>query len=328
MSGKDYSTLRLDHSDSRVVATIEAEKRLFEHYGFDYQARFVDLDDPGIRVRVFDIGASSSPPVLFVPGGIGPATMYVPLVAELRRAGLDMRFIMVDRPGSGLSDYVDHRQVDFRKFAVRVLSTVLDAFGLESLPVVCNSMGGLWSFWLALDHPQRVTRMVQFGCPALLFDTSAPLFMRLIVLPGIGGFVASQIAPKAPDKATAGLKMMGSRPDQIAKLPQEAGVVEYQYGQLPAFRDAWRSLLQSVATLGGGKPHVQLREAELRKVRQPVLFIWGDNDPFGGLDVARQAVAVMPDARLEEVRAGHLPFYDEPAESARLMKDFLLLNSL
>jgi pimeloyl-ACP methyl ester carboxylesterase len=62
---------------------------------------------------------------------------------------------------------------------------------------------------------------------------------------------------------------------------------------------------------------------QLKRVRQPTQFIWGDNDPFGGLGVARQAVGLMPDAKLHEMKAGHLPFLDNPAECGRVIREFL-----
>jgi len=79
----------------------------------------------------------------------------------------DRRLILVNRPGAGLSDFVDHRQVDLRQLAIDTISSVMDAYALDSAPIICNSMGGLWSFWFALAHPQRVTSLVQAGCPAL-----------------------------------------------------------------------------------------------------------------------------------------------------------------
>jgi pimeloyl-ACP methyl ester carboxylesterase len=84
-----------------------------------------------------------------------------------------VRLVVVDRPGFGLSGGFDYRRVDLRQHALAFLESVLDALGIERAAFVANSMGGLWSFWLALDRPERVTRLAQLGSPALMTDTSA-----------------------------------------------------------------------------------------------------------------------------------------------------------
>ncbi len=43
----------------------------------------------------------------------------------------------------------------------------------------------------------------------------------------------------------------------------------------------------------------QLRTAHLRQIRCPVLFMSGDRDPFARLDLLRDAVKLVPHARLE-----------------------------
>src|SRR6266853_2016988 len=40
------------------------------------------------------------------------------------------------------------------------------------------------------------------------------------------------------------------------------------------------------------------------------------------IDAARRAVELMPNARLHEMNAGHLPFLDDPTECGRIVKEF------
>src|SRR5258708_20397042 len=89
--------------------------------------------------------------------------------------------IALDRPGCGLSDGFDYSSVDdIRGHAVTFLGAVLDALGLDRARIVANSMGGLWSLWLALDRPERVSSLALLGCPALAAGTSAPAALRII----------------------------------------------------------------------------------------------------------------------------------------------------
>jgi pimeloyl-ACP methyl ester carboxylesterase len=47
-------------------------------------------------------------------------------------------------------------------------------------------VGGLWSTWLALEKPDRVSAIVYIGCPALMVGTSAPFPIRLGSIPPVG----------------------------------------------------------------------------------------------------------------------------------------------
>jgi pimeloyl-ACP methyl ester carboxylesterase len=213
--------------------------------------------------------------------------------------------------------------VDVRQLAVDTLRTVANHFQLPPAPLICNSMGGLWGFWYALAHPQRVSRMVQLGCPALLLDTSAPFFMRLLGVPLFQNLVALQLQPQDVDGALEGLRFQGSRQEDIDRLPPEMARAVYCFFNMPTYLPTWKTLVSSVATLRGARPRYRLEAGALRTIQCPVQFIWGDNDPFGGLDVARRAVEIMSDARLHEMRAGHLPFLDRPQETGRVIRAFL-----
>ena len=307
----------IDHDDLKSNAALEAEQRLFAYYGLDYQVHFVDLAEPHLRIRVLEVGQGN--PLLMVPGGSGDAWFFAALMAELT----GWRIIALNRPGGGLSDGVDHRQVDVQQLAVNTIRSVADAFELERVPVVCNSMGGLWSFWYALAHPERVSKMVQMGCPALLLNTSAPFFMRLLCVPGINNLIASMMQPKSIDQALQGLRFQGSSQADIDRMPQLGAEAAYHFFHLPTYRDTWKTLVGAVATIRGANPRYRLEADDLRRVSQPVQFIWGENDPFGKLDVARQVVSIMPNARLHEMQVGHLPFLDQPEACGQVIREFL-----
>ncbi|MCQ3937848.1 MAG: hypothetical protein DPW18_12480 [Chloroflexi bacterium] len=308
---------RIDHNDPRSQAALDAEQRYFAHYGLDYKVHFVELQNPNLRVRVLEVGEGR--PLLMIPGGSGDAVFYAALAAELK----GWRMVIVNRPGGGLSDGIDHRQVDVRQFAVKTLQSVMDAFDLQRVPVVCNSMGGLWGLWLALDVPERVSRLAQMGCPALILDTSAPFFMRLLSVPGVNRLIAPNMQPREIENALHGLSIQGSRAEDIAAMPKAAADVAYHFFNLPTYLETWTTLISAVATVTGAKPNYQMRADELQRVQQPVQFVWGDNDPFGGLEVARRVKHLMPNADLHEMRAGHLPFLDKPQECGRVIRDFL-----
>ena len=313
----DTYITRIAPDDPGVVAAEAAERKLFDYYGLPYTVHHVALDEPAMRVRVLDVGIGK--PVLMIPGGSGHAWPFAPLLAHLTA----WRLLVVNRPGGGLSDGVDYRQVDLRRLAVNALTRVLDAFGQERVPVIGNSFGGLWAFWLALEQPSRVALLVQLGCPALLLGTSAPLFMRLMSVPGLNRLVVNQLVPGSVDSALEGLRFQGSRPEAIAALPRVFAEAAYAFGQLPTYRQNWLALIAAATTLRGPQRRYRLDAKELRRVQQPTQFIWGDADPFGALAVGEQATRLVPHAVLHDIRAGHLPHIDDAAACARLMHPFL-----
>jgi pimeloyl-ACP methyl ester carboxylesterase len=308
---------RIGYDDPRSKAALDAEQRLFKQYGLDYKIHSIKMDEPNMSVRVLEVG--TGPPLMMVPGGVGDAFFFAPLMAELT----GRRIIAVNRPGGGLSDGIDHRQVDLRHLAVNTLRSIADAFELDRVPIVCNSMGGLWSMWYALDCPERVSKMAHMGCPALILDTSAPFFMRLLSVPIIDSFISLNMQPKSVEKALDGLRFQGSSQDDIDRQPRALAEATYHFWQLPTFRDSWTSLVSSVTTLSGARSKYQLGADALKKIQQPVMFVWGENDPFGGLEVARKVTNIISNAYLHEMHTGHLPFLDQSQECGRVIREFL-----
>jgi pimeloyl-ACP methyl ester carboxylesterase len=302
---------------AQAKAVLGVERRLLDHYGLQGKTQYVQLKHTPIRVRVLEVGTGR--PMLVVPGGAGEGFSWLALAAQLK----DRRLIIINRPGAGLSDFVDHRQVDLRDLAIDTIGSVMDAYDLASVPIICNSMGGLWSFWFALAQPQRVTSLVQAGCPALVHNTSAPFMMRLMSVPGLNRRLVKFMVPKDVDSALAGLKKMGSSEEVIKAQPRLMNEAIYTFARVPAYLDAWRTLIESVLTLRGTNARYRFGEESLAQLKIPVLLLWGDNDPFGDLTAARQNARLIPRGQLCELSAGHLPYWDQPETCARLIQEFL-----
>jgi pimeloyl-ACP methyl ester carboxylesterase len=295
----------------------DAERRLWQHFGLTPDERYVEV--AGLRVRVLELGNPSGTPLMFVQGGLGEAFQYAELLAQLK----DFRCVALDRPGGGLSDGVNFLEVDVRKLAVDVLRAVLDAVGLQQTSVVANSMGGWWTFQLALSSPERVARMVMLGCPAVLLNTSAPLSMRLVSVPVLGRGVVALMKPASPDKAREVPSFLGHPRSVGQRWSEVEAETYYRFAELPNFRQSWLTLLQRFLRPWGSNSEMRIAESELRRVAHPTLFLWGKQDPFGTLQAAHSALAVMPHARLEIVGTGHLPWWDEPEQCAQLTRQFL-----
>jgi pimeloyl-ACP methyl ester carboxylesterase len=67
---------------------------------------------------------------------------------------------------------------------------------------------------------------------------------------------------------------------------------------------------------GKPRPGNALTDDELRSIAVPVQFIWGDGDVYGGPEIGRRAVELLPQGRLEVIEGRHAPFLDDPERCA------------
>jgi len=112
------------------------------------------------------------------------------------------------------------------------------------------------------------------------------------------------------------------------QLPEEFLEMVAAYQGLCNYATAWLILVWRCLGLRRAAPDVRLEEEELRQVQQPTLFVWGDGDVFGGPEIGERAVRVMPNAEIQAVSGGHLPWLDEPAGCAEAVSRVLLTRVL
>jgi 2-hydroxy-6-oxonona-2,4-dienedioate hydrolase len=313
-----YDVLAIDANDARVVAALDAERRLLQFYGLTAETRYVRLAQADVRIRVTEIGSGA--PVVVVPGNTGDVFPFAPLLAELR----DRRIIAINRPGGGVSDGMDHRRVGFRELAMETLGSVLDDLELDRVPLVGHSIGGHWSLWFAMDRPDRVSALTLLGVPGNLMGTAPPLALRLLTVPVLNSLLFSMVTPRSVDRALRGLSFMGHSPETVARLPEAMAECFFRFQRLPHYKTSSLTLMARINRLGGSRPDIQIGQEELKRVGQPAMFLWGTNDPWGSVEAGRRIAKVMPDAEFHAISGGgHLPWLDEPVECGRLIRDFL-----
>jgi 2-hydroxy-6-oxonona-2,4-dienedioate hydrolase len=310
--------LTLKDGDPRVAAALQAERRLFMHYGLQAQTHFVRMARYDIRLRVLEIGAGA--PLLVVPGNVGEVFPLAPLLAQLP----GRRIIAVNRPGGGGSEGVDFRDVDFRQFAVESLTSVLDTFGLERAPVMAHSIGGHMSLWLALDRPERVSALSLLGVPGNILGTQPPAALRLMAVPGLNRVMLPLIRARSVERALRGLAFMGHSPETLARLPGAMAECYYAFPRLPHASTASLSMMEQSNHLFRADPDSRIGPAQLGRIRQPVQFLWGTRDPFGSAEIGRRAAVMAPAGQFQAIQeGGHLPWLDQPELCGRLVGEFL-----
>jgi pimeloyl-ACP methyl ester carboxylesterase len=175
-----------------------------------------------------------------------------------------------------------------------------------------HSMGGLTALGLAVQHPDRVRRLVLVDSGGLGVDT--PLDVRLFF----------RIKPERL------LRWFGPRMLAFAlqhdnpqhKVPRDA-YFDFTYAVMSqaevipsggrAF-DRWTNL---------GGVHLDLR-GELKDLQMPVLLMWGDRDHLIPYTTALQAARRIRTARLVAfTNVGHSPFAEKPDVFTRVLIGWL-----
>ena len=270
----------------------------------------------GRRVHVIEAG--EGPPVVFLHGSSTSSLSLLPVLERLE----GVRAIAVDRPGFGLSESVRVPRERFRAAAVEFLDEVLDELGLQAPALAGNSMGGTWALWHALARPERVRRVVLLGSAPLLPGTHPPLPLRVSATPVVGDLLPRVVKPNRKLVVRL-MASMGER-DTIVRYPQ---LIE---SLVAAARDPIASAtnlaeLRAIISPIGFRPSARMDPDDLRRLTVPTLLIWGDHDPVGSAEVARETARLMPRAQLELLPAGHVPYLGHPQRVAELLTSFIRL---
>jgi pimeloyl-ACP methyl ester carboxylesterase len=294
-----------------------AEDTLWSELGVERRERFLDLAEPRVRVRVQETG--SGPPLLFVHGVFGGGFAWSPLAARLP----NVNSILVDRPGCGLSDPWELSGPQFRREAVAVVGSVLDALGVSDVTLVGQSLGALIATWFALDRPKRVRRLVLIGPSAGFPGVRVPIFLRLMSIRGIGERMQKNQRPSPESFRRILVRMGHGESFEAGRIPPT--LIECMVAMTKHTRTQGEELrlVQRAIGLGGMQPWARIRERDLEAIALPTLIVAGEHDTHGGVPLARKAASLVPGARLEILSgAGHLLWFDDPGFVANAIMRF------
>jgi pimeloyl-ACP methyl ester carboxylesterase len=175
------------------------------------------------------------------------------------------------------------------------------------------------------------------GAMSLSFHESAALLARWIETFGepvhlvghsMGGQLAVRIAAERPDLVRSlVLVSAAGMPFHLDPRPHVRSLPKPPYGGVSIARvlvpDFLRAGPTSVAIASARVLRDDVR-ALLRRLRIPVLLVWGENDPLVPLVYGEAMLREIEGARLEVIpRAAHVPMWDTPDEFNRIVLQFL-----
>jgi pimeloyl-ACP methyl ester carboxylesterase len=285
-----------------------AEKRLWDHYNVSPIEHFIYLPKFNIKVRVLEVGEGE--PVLFVHGSPNAGPKWAPLAARLT----DFRCFILDRPGCGLSEPVNYKKMDLRTFGVDLIEQTLNGLDLPQVYLVASSLGGALAFYFTQAHPERVMRLVQEGCPAFVHGFRVPFF-------NIVSSALSLLVGYSPPSRAA-----------FRELGHATGINGGHFeSEVLVWRDALLKFTDTSRNENGLNRNITSRmrdygysEELLRQITPATLYLWGEADPFGGVEIGKRCVEEQAHATLKSFPgSGHLPWLDDPETHAQLVCRFL-----
>ncbi|HEU5322336.1 MAG TPA: alpha/beta fold hydrolase [Methylomirabilota bacterium] len=263
----------------------------------------------GGRLHYVDEGAG--PPVLMVHGTPTWSFLYRHLVKALRGP---YRCVAPDNLGFGLSDKpagVSYRPAD----QARRLAGFVDALGLEDLTLVVHDFGGPIGLSYALEHPERVRRLVLFNTWmwSLAGEPRAAWFARLMATP-LGRLLYER----------AGFSVRVMLRHAVADRARYTPAVHRHYDAAlgtPAARHA--TWVYARELLGSGEWYESLWRRRARIAHLPALLAWGMKDPAFGAHLPRWRTVFARAEVLELPDAGHAPTEERGPEVAAAVARFL-----
>jgi len=263
----------------------------------------------GRRTGYVDEGPRDGFPVLLLHGGgFDHAELTWRLtVRDLRHR---LRMVVPDLPGYGESEGFDgpHSLADLGAWLV----DFMDVVGIAQADVAGVSMGGGMALWVALEHPDRIRRVVPVGAYGLTDRLPFHAISARAARAGVLGLVYA--AAKNSTLARIGL---GASYGNRLRVTDTAVAELRAVARDQARRRTFDGFLAAELTPEGLRGDLTAR---LPGLQQPVLFIHGSADRVVPLRHARSAAALIPDARLEVMETGHWPM----RERADLFNPMLL----
>lgn len=276
---------------------------------FGYASHWLSTCD-GERIHYLDEGTGERGTVLLVHGsaiGITAAANFYLTIGPLVRAGY--RVLAPDLYGYGWTQAPAGMQAT-RPHHVAQLVKLLDALKVEQAWVIGNSLGGMVSSALAIQHPQRILGNIVIGTagarwkhgsrfePNLSSKADAPPYERAMVLKAIRHLVhdADRVPPKLVEYRT----LMAERPGDYERH------------------------LESTRLREESKRLYPFNEEAARQCPVPALFIYGREDRISPPEDALAGAEAFAHADLVVFgHCGHWTMVERADDFNALMLRFL-----
>jgi epoxide hydrolase 4 len=282
----------------------------------------------GMAHRWVDVGGLR---LHYVEAGTGPLVVLLHGFPEFwyawrhqlpALADAGYRVVAPDLPGYNTSDKPP-RVRDYRpRLLVQEVADLILALGADSATVAGHDWGGVLAWLLAMQHPERVERLVVLNAPhpiRFLKGLRSPRQLRR------SWYILAFQLPWLPERLLAARDFRALR-RALGRQPNRPGAFTAQdidrYVAAAAQPGALRAAINYYRAAVRANLVAQVQT--LRRVDIPTLIIWGDQDRYLGRALAEPDRGWVPDVRVERIaEASHWVQADAPERVNQPMVDFL-----
>jgi pimeloyl-ACP methyl ester carboxylesterase len=280
------------------------------------------IEADGVQVFYRAAGDPSAPVVLLLHGFPTSSFMFRELIPRLADR---YRVIAPDLPGFGFTEVPERRKYTYSFDALAMtIEAFTEALRLKRYALYVFDYGAPTGFRLAMAHPERVAAIVSQNGNAYeegLGDAWGPIRKywamptpenrevirkNVLTLEGTrwqythGVAIPESVAPESYTLDTALMERPGNKEIQLDLFLDYASNVKLY----PKFQEYFR------------------------KLKPPLLAIWGKNDPFfipAGAEAFRKD---LPNAQVQFLDTGHFATETHIVEIAAAMREFLEANAI
>jgi 2-hydroxy-6-oxonona-2,4-dienedioate hydrolase len=272
--------------------------------GVSFEQGYVDVG--GCRTRYLHAGDRGSPTLVLLHGSAGHAEAYV---RNLDAHARHFSTWAIDMLGHGLTDRPGH-PLEVAHYVAHLLA-FLDAIGAERIHLSGESLGGWVATRAAIDHPERIDRLVLNTTGGSQAD---PEVMRRIR-------TLSMAAAEQPDWETVRARILWLMADKTRNYDDIVASRQAIY-QRPGFVDAMRDIMALQ------DPEIRARNIvgpdEYGRIQAPTLVLWTSEDPTADVTEGRRVASMIPGAEFVVMDGcGHWPQYEDPETFNRIHLEFL-----
>ncbi len=278
----------------------------------------------GRRAAYETFGDPQGAPLLIIQGAWGGPSSTLWTGPRLRwpAAGGGLRLIRCDRRCAGRSEYVeqDFSLADLACDAARLL----EQLGIERAAVAAASAGGPIALRLALDHPQRVSRLALLGSGAALLHPNPPWLPQ-----PHSGFVQDRLAvvgrrlQMLADAAARGVSAAVRATEHEWRAAPASSAAAGAADPLALFRRRREAALQQLpfaelTRLAAGAMRSMRAQAgidltsDLGRIACPVWVVHSRDDSVIPVEFGRALAAALPQAKFSELPGAVHALLDEP----------------
>lgn len=265
----------------------------------------------GVETWVVRAGPRGGTPVVFLHGV--PTSAYV--YREVVRAMYEEHdCIAFDWPGFGMSAKPKKLDLSHRARAEHLLA-LLDALGIPKAHLVVHDVGGPAGLLVAVEHPERVERLVLLNTTVYKSHYRPPLPALVQLVP-----IVRDVTRPLFQKPTFEFffKHGCARPERLR------GDVLENHWRLASRDDGLRVVFDTWAQLPEGAASIGRVRSRIDKFQGPSLVLFGADDPYLPPPNAERFAKALPNAELQLLpQAGHFLQEDAPEEVAERIMRFL-----